>query len=495
MTLEIAPACAIAHDAEFDIDALSDADFISAFGYDDDFWLRPEQHIGSADWRYYGFICGRGFGKSLAIATEINRRVMAGECRVLALIAPNEDRVLEVQVAFLIETAPPWFRPAMHNGLLVWPNGAHAELFTPEAPGRSRSGNFELAWLCEIVDWLSTTRKIAFDNITTATRVPTESHPAQVIWDTTSRGKNDVILSLLALETEDPETYPIQRGTMFDNPMLQEDYLRAECKKYTGRRFGEEVLGNVYTESEGALVHQEWIDDYRRPASPSPVVLRLVSIDPAISTREGTDPTGLVVGSADRDGDSYIEKNLSGKLAPEEWAELAVKECADNGAAGIVIERNRGGDVNIALLRVHAAAHGMVLVLLTKDPKDAEFPRRAPGKIFVREMWSATSKQSRASAPAARAKQGRVHHVGPKEQFEALELQLTTWEPGSSESPNDLDAWAYLVAELAGLNIAQAKTDPKKAVEAALAANAKIQKSAAGMSGRRAPSSRSGLGV
>lgn len=481
MSARVAPALALAHCEDLDVDSLSDADFIAAFGEDDDLWLRPEQHIQSGDWRYFGFICGRGFGKSMAIASEINRRVEAGEARSIALMAPTEDRVLEVQVAFLIESAPPWFKPQMHNGMLVWPNGAHAEIFTPEAPERSRSGNFELAWLCEIVDWLHTTRKLAFDNITTATRVRGARMP-QVIWDTTSRGKNDVILHLLELEADDPEKYPIQRGEMFDNPMLPRDYLAAECRKYTGRRFQEEVRGKVFQESEGALWEQVWFDDYRVDALP-PIVIRIVCLDPAISTLPGADETGAVVLSADAQGDAYLEQDASRKMMPEEWAEFAIDQCVNNEAAGVVIERNRGGDVNIALLRAHAKEHtstiypkGWTIVLLTKDKKDAKFPRRVPGKIFVREMWSATSKQARATAPAARSKQGRVHHVGPKERFAPLELQCTTWEPGTRESPNNLDAYAYGVAELAELNVETPAVDAARVMASAVAANTKLQR-------------------
>jgi phage terminase large subunit-like protein len=470
--IQCAPLTALAHCSDFDIDELSDADFIAAFGTDDDIFLRPEQHIPEGMWRYYGFICGRGFGKSIAIASEINRRVIIGAARAIALMAPNEDRVDEVQIAFLIETAPPWFKPIRHLGALVWPNGARAEVFTPEAPGRTRSGNFDLSWLCEIVDWQHTTRKEAFDNITTATRVR-GVYPPQVIWDTTSRGKNDVILELLALNEEEPETYPIQRGTTFDNPMLPRDYLRAECRKYTGRRFGEEIKGEVYAENEGALWHQDWIDDNRRPHSPSPIALRLVSIDPAISIQETADDTGLIVGSADHVGDVYVEKDLSGHHAPEVWCELAVKECAENNAAGIVIERNRGGDVNIALIRVHAGLRGMALHMLKKEEP---FPRRVAGKIFVKEMWAATSKQSRAAGPASYGKLGRVHHVGPKEHFAATELELTTWEPGTRESPNKLDAHSYLIAELAGLNDEGVAQDADAAVKTAMAANRVLAK-------------------
>jgi phage terminase large subunit-like protein len=462
----VSPAAVLAHCAPEFFESLTDSECtVLAFLWF--LWLRPEQCIPDDGWAYFGFICGRGFGKTLAIASYINRRVEAGDATKIGLMAPTEDRVDEVQIQALIDTAPPWFKPVRHKGGLLWPNGAIAYAFTAEAPDGPRGaggGELHLSWLTEIVAWQHTTRLEAFSNITTATRAGL----GQVVWDTTSKGKNNVIQLLLRMHATDPVAFRLQRGEMFDNPQLTEQYIKTECTKTPPgtRKHDEEVRGRVFNESEGATWHQEWIDDNRRAAPPSNPVLRLVAIDPAISTKEGTDDTGLVVGSADTVGDAYVEKDLSGRLEPDRWCELAVDECASNGASGIVIERNRGGDVNIALIRVHAAKRGMVLVMLEgAEWKGKPFPRRKPGVIYVREMWAATSKQSRAVAPASYGKAGRVHHCGT---FEETETELTTWEPGVGESPNRLDAHSYLVAELANLNSDETRERP--ATDVAVAA-------------------------
>lgn len=443
----VTAAAVLAHLAPEFLESLTESERI-VLAYVWAFWLRPEQTIPKLGWSYYGFICGRGFGKSIAIAAYINARVEAGEATSIALMAPTEARVDKIQIQVLIDTAPPWFKPVRYNDGLLWPNGAFAEVFTPLAPDAPRGGNFSISWLSEIVAWQHTTRLEAFNNVTTATRIGLK----QVLWDTTSKGKNNVIQLLLSMHAADPEAYRVQRGEMYDNPQLDENYLKTECRKAPPgtRKHDEEVKGKVFNESEGALWHQDWIDDNRRAKPPSDPVLRLVAADPAISTKPDADDTGLMVGSADESGDVYVEKDLSGRHDPDTWCALAVNECANNGASGIVIERNRGGDAWIALIRVHAERKGMVLVLLEGPQyKDKPFPRRRPGVLFVREMWAATSKQSRAAAPASYGKGGRVHHCGV---FEATETELTTWEPGTSESPNKLDAHSYLVAELAGLN-------------------------------------------
>ena len=470
----ISPASALAHCEPDFLDSLSDVELL-ALANDPDCWLRPEQQIPRATdddrggWSYYGFICGRGYGKTYAIATYINRCVEDGLASKIGLMAPTDDRVDEVQITALIDTAPPWFKPERYNGGLRWPNGAIAYAFSAEAPMGPRGaggGELHLSWLTEIVAWQRTTRLEAFSNITTATR----QGLAQVLWDTTSKGKNDVIQLLVKMSEESPDLFRLQRGEMFDNPQLGETYLRTECKKAPPgtRKHDEEIRGLVFDEAEGATWKQAWISDNRRPRPPTDPIIRLVSCDPAISTAPGTDDTGIHVGSADEFGDVYVEKDLSGRHEPDTWCALLVEECASNNAAGIVIERNRGADVNIALIRVHAQRRGFELVLL-KGPEyeDKPFPRRRPGVIFVREMWAATSKQSRAVAPASYGKDGRVHHVG---EFAATEEELTTWVPGAGESPNKLDSHSYLVAELAGLNVAESRERP--AANAAEAARA-----------------------
>jgi len=460
---EIFPGLALAHlDPDF-LNTLTTAE-LAVLPYMYDVWLRPEQRVPRHDWRSLGYICGRGFGKSMAVAVEINRRVHAGETKSLALQAPNEDRVEEVQIDFLIDTSPPWFRAQKYNGSIIWPNGVQAEVFTPEAPGRSRSGNFDLSWLCEIVDWQETTRLEAFQNLTTATRIGR----AQYIWDTTSKGKNDVIQHLLAMNKLDPRAYPIVRGTTFDNPLLEQKYLQDQAALYTGRQLEEELLGRTYDEAAGALWQQEWINRNRVDAPAVNPELRLVAIDPGLSANASSDECGMVVGSRRRgDQHSVIEEDLTARMAPEEWGDLAVAQHIEKNAAGCVVERNHLGDNATFVIRSRAKerkinGQSIAVHVLPNDGKP--FPSFTPGRIYVREVVAASSKTTRAGAPAAETEANRVHVVGtlPK-----LELQWTTFVPGTRKSPNNYDASVYLILELQGLAEAPKKPPPNQAMRVA----------------------------
>lgn len=447
----IAPICVAPPDFA---DLLTDAQVL-ALRYDHDAWRRADQHIAPGHWRYHGWICGRGWGKTeFAIAPEINRRVMAGEARSIALMAPTEDRVEKVQIEALIATAPPWFRPERYRGGLRWPNGATATVFTPEAPGRPRGQNFDLAWLTEIVDWQGSTRLEAFHNVTTATRVGA----AQVFWDTTSKGRNDVIEHLLALHAANPRMYPLTRGHMCDNTMLSKRYIQAEFLKYPpGQRRDEELGGETFAGAAGALWDQTWIDDARVTEVPPGVDLTIVALDPALSNRESADEIGMVLVSRVR-GHAYLQHDWSAKMKPEEYGKRAIDAYFDDGAAGAVIERNRLGDHAIYVLR--SAAKDRQLVVREVE-RDKPFPERTPGVFYVRVVTATSDKYTRAAGPAAETYAGRVHHVG---RLDALETEMTSWVPGARSSPNRLDAAAHGISEV--LELAEEKPRAAKVREA-----------------------------
>lgn len=451
------------------IDSLSDAEIVS-LRFDIDTWLRPEQRILRHDWRYYGFICGRGWGKTMTIAGEINRRVELGLAKHVGLMAPTEDRVEEVQIEGLIQSAPPWFRPERYRGGLLWPNGVTAIVFSPVTPGRSRSENLDLTWLTEIVDWQVTTRREAYENITTATRIGT----AQVIWDTTSKGRNDVIEKLLELHEKDPVTYPLVRGEMFDNPLLGAKYLRSECDKYSGRRLDEEILGRVFRGAQGAMWQQSWIDKHRATEPPDNVEIIIIGVDPALTGDSTSDEVGVCVGARTVSGDAYILEDLTAHMTPDQWGELVIRECVDRRASGVAIERNHLGQTAVFVLRAcarnYTQTHGTRLEIRVLA-KDKPFPLRTPGVIYVREHVAATSKITRAEGPATATKQGKVHVFGT---LPDLEYEWTTYAPGVTRSPNRYDASVYTLIELLSLADVHTPQARRNAVVGSGEANRKL---------------------
>lgn len=414
-------------------------------------WARPEQRIPPGDWRLLGVRAGRGWGKTtLMIAPEINRRVEAGEATSIALMGPNEDRVDAVQIAALIETAPPWFRPERYRGGIRWPNGVHALAFSAETPRGAAGGTYDLAWCTELVAWDRSNAMKAWMTLAEAVRKPGTA--AQMMYDSTNSGQN-ALLSFLERDHErDPVLHRVVNGSTFDNPMLSRKYLRSVCSLYPvgSRRFREELMGESFAESACALWQWAWIEANRRPQAPTAYDIKIVSIDPAQSDRADADETGIVVACRDSRGEIYVLDDLSGRFPAQQWATRIVDVCEREGASGIVTERNNSGDPAHDLVKVIAEQRGMRVEDLNVD---TPFPARTPGRIYFKAYTSTRAKHQRAEGPAALYSQGRVHHVGV---FDTLETQMTTWEPDNSKSPDRLDALSYAVAELASLRVAAA---------------------------------------
>ena len=114
--------------------------------------------------------------------------------------------------------------------------------------------------------------------------------------------------------------------------------------------------------------------------------------------------------------------------------------------SGVVVEANHIGDSATYVIRSRARARGLDVRTLRRD---VAFPQRAAGVIYVREVYAATGKSSRARGPASETEAGRVHVVG---ELPDLELEWTTYEPGTAKSPNRYDAANYLLTELLELD-------------------------------------------
>jgi phage terminase large subunit-like protein len=430
--------------------------------------LRDDQVFSKHAWQSAGTICGRGWGKTHATVAEVQTQVVDGSARMIGLMGPTDERTKQGMVDKLIELAPWYDRPKYSNNEVIWSNGAKAHCFTAENPKGPRGDNLDLVWCTELVAWPSTTRREAWDTLTTATR---NRGSRRILWDTTSLGKNDLIIDRLAEHEADPLSYVLTRGTIFDNPLFAEEYLSAEMRKYPrGRRRDEELLGLVFTEAAGALWQETWIDLNRRPLAPPTYSSKLVSIDPTTTHGKDSDFCGFIVGQI-TGRDIFVTKDLSDRYTAEGWADRALDEC-EQGAAGIVIEvtGNSGGHYLIPNIRGRALLRG-IDVREWPVSNGKPMPSRTPGVVYVREMKSRDAKETRAYAPAGLTEAGLVHMVGS---FAELEAEMTTWVPGDRKSPNRLDALVYLVLELSGLE-RQIRPDGAKTAAATAKAADKLR--------------------
>lgn len=414
-------------------------------------WARPKQMPPLTEWRSFGFLGARGLGKTRSCAELVNARVQSGRAGSIGLCAQNEDKSIEIHIegpTGLIKTAPPWFRPqweASHKQL-VWPNGARAYVRTPEVPGTIRSGEHDLCWLSEIQSWPVVTREEAFLNFQFATRVG----DACTLWDATPKRGHPILLALLQAHELEPDKHIVVRGTIDENAANLGKGVIADLKRKYGNtaKGKEELEGAMLKEGENSIAKETWIENARR-RMPDAIVRRGLGIDPAVTSRKGSDRTGLVGAALGVDGQAYVHRDMSGRHQPHEWATHSLDYYVDNACDIIVVETNKGGDLVIANLRAMAAARKPRLNVV--EIERTEKPQHQPDVVFIKQVHSRGEKADRARPLSTAYHEGRVSHVIGSD-LSGLETTLTTWEPTpGARSPDDLDATNIIVTELLDL--------------------------------------------
>ena len=152
-----------------------------------------------------------------------------------------------------------------------------------------------------------------------------------------------------------------------------------------------------------------------------------MAIDPAVTSGETSDETGIIVAGATPDGHYYILEDGTMRGTPDAWARRAVDLYRKHGADRIIAETNNGGDLVLEVLK------------------------QVDNTIPLRKVTASRGKRVRAEPVSALSEQLRLHMVGA---FPELEDQLVTWEPDSNESPDRMDAMVWAVTELMGNSLA-----------------------------------------
>ena len=207
-----------------------------------------------------------------------------------------------------------------------------------------------------------------------------------------------------------------------DNPFLSDDYVRNTLGNLSTKAQERFLNGRWQDDTDGALWTQAMIDNARVVSAPDAGRI-VVAIDPAVTTEDGSDFTGIVVVSVGRDGEYYVLEDASCKADPVSWCKVAVELYHKYHADRIIGEANNGGDMIEALLR------------------------QVDRNVSYRKVWASRGKAVRAEPIAAIYEKGKVHHVG---EHVKLEEEMTSYVPNMTKvSPNRMDALVWGMTELA----------------------------------------------
>jgi phage terminase large subunit-like protein len=459
--------------------------------------LEPKACPDGAPWRIWAIVAGRGFGKTRAGAEWVwarargdslpgcpasgttapqgdslsgcprfatagqgdslsgcprfpDQRRQATACPPsslrIALVGATFDEVVRVMVegeSGLLALARSGERPRWiaSRGLLLFPSGAQAHIFSAERPDKLRGPQHHYAWCDELATWRHA--DATWDNLMMGLRLGLQ--PQTVV--TTTPRPVPALKRILAL----PRLVQTH-GRTADNPDNAPDFIGAMEEMYAGTRLArQELEGLMLEDFEDALWTRELVEKARNRDSihfPAPsagasgrsgsenvycprsrFTRIVVGLDPPASTHG--DSCGIVVCGKDCEGIAYILADLTAKgLTPEAWARRVASAAQEwgqlytGGPAKVVAEKNQGGNMIESVLRA----------------VDADLP--------LRLVPATASKPARAEPIALRFETGRVRLAG---HFPELEDQMCalTWSgyqgPGS---PDRLDAMVWAMTEL-----------------------------------------------
>ena len=390
--------------------------------YDWSFWARPNQLQPPGDWTTWLILSGRGFGKTRTGAETIRNWVCGttplspGRCSRIALVAETAADARDVMVDALLKSHPNGFRPNYEktNRKIEWPNGALAFTYNATEPDQLRGPQHDGAWVDELAKFKYVQE--TWDQLQFGLRLGI--HPRQIV-TTTPRP-----IALIKRLLNDPNTF-VTGGRTADNAAnLAESFIRQIEERYGGTRLGrQELEGELLEDIPGALWSRSSIDNSRRPEAPKRLDKIIVAVDPAASSHEESDETGIVCVGVARDPDGfqrgYVLADRSIRGAPNEWARAAVNLYREFEADRIVAEKNQGGEMVEAVLR------------------------SADRNIPVTLVHASRGKLVRAEPISALYEQGRVHHIG---RFDVLEDQMCSYSTDfnrSEGSPDRMDALVW----------------------------------------------------
>jgi phage terminase large subunit-like protein len=387
-------------------------------------WLdtaRDEQVTPSGDWLVWLLLAGRGFGKTRTAAEDASWYGLRNPESRLAVVAETFSDGRDVCVegeSGLLSCLPPsavklWNRSL---GELILKNETIFKIFSGDKPDGLRGYQFHRAWVDELAKFryaretwtqLQLGMRLGDDPRTIVTTTP---RPLALIRDLMHR-----------------ENVHVTRGSTFDNARnLAPPFLEEVRARYEGTRIGRQELYGEYLEDvPGALWTRSLIDAKRTREAPD-LVRVVVAIDPAMTSGEDADETGIVVAGRGADGRGYVLADRTCRLSPDGWARRATHAFDEFSADRVVAEINNGGEMVEYTLRTVSGSRYQ--------------------RIPYKSLHASRGKRVRAEPVAALYEQGKVSHVGS---FPEMEDQMCSFVPDEvSFSPDRVDALVWALTEL-----------------------------------------------
>jgi phage terminase large subunit-like protein len=380
---------------------------------------RPDQRPPEGDWNIWLITSGRGWGKTKTGAEWVAEQAARNPESEWAIIAPTWRSVLKVCLegssGLLRCLLPGELQSTNLSELTIrLTNGSRIYGYSADKPDRLRGANLSGAWIDELCS-MAHVEDLFYEALMPALRI---GDNPRVLITTTPRP----IPLMRELIKRDDGSVALVTGKTWDNAAnLSKRALADLMARHDGTRLGrQELEGELLEDVDDALWKREWLDATRVDKAPA-LTRIVVGVDPAVTSGEKSDDTGIVVCGRSSDGHLYVLEDCTVKASPAGAMTKAVNAYHRWHADRIVGEVNNGGDYIGTVLR-------------SVDPN-----------VPYSTVRASRGKKVRAEPISALWEQGRGHIVGV---MPTLEDQMCIYTNDTQESPDNLDAMVWAATEL-----------------------------------------------
>lgn len=385
---------------------------------------RPNQLPPPGDWSIGIWLCGRGFGKTRLAAEWIAEQAATQPGTEWAVVAPTWRDCKKNCIEAVVKAMLPGELESMNSSdlLIRFTNGSKVWGYSSDGFERLRGSNLSGSW-CDEMAVYAAPEELFSEALMPALRI---GENPRVIITTTPRP----IRFLRELVARDDGSVTVVKGSTWDNAGNLSKTALAELRtRYEGTRTGrQELEGELLSELAGAYWSLDLIERTRVKTAPAMARI-VVAVDPATTSGEKSDMSGIVVAGRGLDGHLYILEDVTVKTTPHAVMVKAVNAYHRWQADRIVAETNNGGDYLENVLRA----------------VDENVPYST--------VRATRGKSVRAEPISALWEQGRGHIVGClpdlEDQMAACMPPDANGKDRKTKDPDDrLDAMIYAATEL-----------------------------------------------
>ena len=395
---------------------------------------RPNQ-IPQEDFSEYGFMAGRGFGKTRIGAEWLGAKAVEVQDTYCAVIAPTyadvkhtcfegESGLLSVIPEALIK------RYNSSDLVLELKSGTSIRGFTSEKPARLRGPQHEFIWCDELAAWQNAEE--TWDMSMMGLRL---GKKPQVVWTTTPRP-----VELVRKLTAPKAGRVVVSGATFDNRDNLPDRFFEQLEQYEGTTIGrQELYGELIDPEESGVIKRSWLKLW--PAKkPLPAFDWIImSLDTAFTEATRDSKSG--------DAD-YTACSVWGVFQHDEKGYTILLDCWQEqlGMPDLIKRVKKemntayGDDQDVALIK---PMYGSAKPMTSGRKPDILLIEDKGSGISLRQMLEREGILAHAYNPGRADKLARLHVVSP------VFARRRVFLPESDKFPNKARTWADpLVAQL-----------------------------------------------